>query len=70
MPLTSDEECRLRCVELATQAGPKRVVTRAKVIYNFVKAVDERKNNVIEKVPLNVTQEEMARRVVGTVRPT
>lgn len=37
MTISSDEEVRLRCIELAQAIGPKRVLQRAREYHKFVK---------------------------------
>ena len=69
MPMSSDEELRAKCVELAISTGTKQVLTRARTIYDFVKG-DKKRHPQPEQPPMNVTQEEMARRVQPFVRPT
>jgi len=69
MPMSSDEELRAKCVELAISTGTKQVLTRARTIYDFVKG-DKKRHPVPEPLPMNVTQEDMAERMRRIVRPT
>jgi len=70
MPMSSDEELRAKCVELAISTGTKRLIDRSRDIYDFVKGDKKRKLPQPEQPPMNVTQEDMARRVVGMIKPT
>jgi hypothetical protein len=68
MAMSSDEELRLRCLELATQGNPKSVLTRARTYYRFAKG-DKRPEDKPEPVP-QYTQAGEARRVAPMIRPT
>jgi len=70
MPLTSDEEIRVRAVELAVQTGTKQLIQRARAIYDFIKGDKKKQTVTAEPVPMIVTPEVMQRRIHGQVDPT
>jgi hypothetical protein len=68
MAMSSDEELRLKCLELARQGRERGVLARARSYYNFAKG-DKPKNEKVTEAP-KYTQVSEARRVAPMIKPT
>jgi len=66
--MTSDEDIRIKCLELALQGNPKTVIARARSYYKFAKG-DKKEGDKPQPLP-QYTQEGEASRVASMVRPT
>jgi hypothetical protein len=69
MAMSSDEELRLRCLELAAQGNPKSIVARARTYYRFAKGDRPVEDTKVKKLP-EYSQAGEARRVAPMIRPT
>lgn len=69
MAMSSDEELRLKCLELALQGNPKSVISRARSYYRFAKG-DKKPEDQQSRIAPPYVQEHEARRVAPMIRPT
>ena len=69
MALSSDEEIRIKCLELALSGNPRGVLTRARAYYKFAKG-DKKEGDQPSKEAPKYTQDGEARRVAPMIRPT
>lgn len=70
MAMSSDEELRLKCLELALQGNPRGVLTRARTYYKFAKGDRKEEDEEARKIAPPYVQSEQAKRIAGMVRPT
>lgn len=68
MAMSSDEEIRIRCLELALQGKERGVIQRARGYYLFTKG-DKKPDEKPQPLP-QYTQAGEARRVAPMIRPT
>ena len=68
MAISSDEEVRLKCLELAQASGGRNVLSRARAYYRFAKGDHPEKPKQSE-IPMKVTQEGEAKRLANQIRP-
>jgi len=67
MAMSSDEEIRIKCLELALQGKERGVIARARSYYQFTKG-DKRPEDKQQPLP-QYTQAGEARRVAPMIRP-
>jgi hypothetical protein len=68
MAMSSDEELRLKCLELSLHGNPRGVLTRARAYYKFAKG-DKKDTDKVTEAP-KYTQAGEATRVAPMIRPT
>jgi hypothetical protein len=68
MTMSSDEEVRIKCLELALQGKPRGVIQRARSYYQFAKG-DKKPEDKPQPVP-QYSQAGEARRVAPMIRPS
>jgi hypothetical protein len=69
MAMSSDEELRLKCLELALHGKERGVLARARSYYSFTKG-DKKPEDPQAKIPPPYTQEGEANRVMSMIKPT